>query len=718
MPFPHRPVYRHADLRRLLNPSSIAVHGVSPNPASFGAKGFNNLKRFSGKTWRVNPKYPEIDGDKCYPSIRSLPEPPDCVLIALPRPAVEEAVLECAEAGVGGVVIFASGYLETGKADRIEQQHRLTKIARDTGIRIIGPNCMGFGNFIRNAVVSFAKSEFKRLGGEAPGIGVVSQSGAMGFGLAQGMMRGINMSHVITMGNSCDVNVNDAISFLADDPDCRAIACLFEGMTDAEQLMQAGEVARRADKPVLMCKIGNSDEGASAALSHTGSLAGSEAAYRAAAERAGIIMLDNLEYLLEMAAFFAKVPRQPKARGVIVNSSSGGAGIISADVATRHGVALPQPPADVSAKLATLIPEFVKPKNPLDVTAMVSGSLEATRGVMETIAGCTDYGIIIYPVVSTNSGVVERFPMLSEIARKHQVPLCQPLLGGWVGGPGQTESALDPWIIPFGSLDCCFASIAAWHRRADRREAEERDGPRKLVRLSPANAKDKAAALITAAKHQTLTEREAKDVLALYGVPVVGETLVQSAADAVSAAQALGLPVVMKVESPDIPHKTEAGVIRLNLKTAEEVTGAYDAVMANAKRYKADAKINGVLVQPMVPAGTEIMVGGKVDPLFGPLIVAGLGGVLVELLQDTALALAPVTKTEAQAMLARLKGQAMLRGFRGAEPVDQDPLAEVIVRLAEFLDDQQAFIAELDVNPLICSGKRIIAVDALMIRKA
>jgi acyl-CoA synthetase (NDP forming) len=252
---------------------------------------------------------------------------------------------------------------------------------------------------------------------------------------------------------------------------------------------------------------------------------------------------------------------------------------------------------------------------------------------------------------------------------------------------------------------------------ADRREAEEKNGPRKLVRLSPANAKDKAAALINAANNQTLTEREAKDVLSLYGVPVVGEKLVQSAADAVAAAQALGLPVVMKVESPDIPHKTEAGVIRLNLKSEADVRSAFDAVMKNAAKAAPQAKINGVLVQPMAPAGLEMMAGGRVDPQFGPLIVTGLGGVMVELMNDTALDLAPVTAAEARAMLDKLRGQKALAGFRGLPPVDLDKLADIIVRLSEFAADQRGLIAEFDVNPLICAGDRIVAVDALIVRK-
>jgi len=713
----HRPVYRHKDMQRLFNPSSIAVYGVSPNPTSMGAKGFANMRGFNGPVYAINAKYQEMGDKPCYPDIKSCPTVPDAVLIALPRVAVEATVLECAKAGVGGVVIFASGYNETGLPERTKEQDRLTAIARETGIKIIGPNTMGIANFVHGGILSFVSGEVPRVATGKPGIGVISQSGAMGFGLAQGVNLGISMSHIITMGNASDINVNDAISFLADDPDCTAIACLFEGMTDPEQLQEAGEIAWKANKPVLMCKMGVSEEGAAAALSHTGSLAGSEAAYRAAADRAGIMMLDDLETLLETTAFFAKIPRRPKARGIAVMSSSGGAGIICADVASRHGVKLPQPPEDVCEKLKHIIPDFVTPKNPLDVTAMVSAHLDLTKGAFEALAGCDDYGLLIYPTVGANAGTITRLPHLSEIAGRNGVVVCQPMLGGWVGGPGVKEAGMDPNMAPFSSLDACFSAIAAWHRRDDKRLAWEKSGPRKVTRLADADARDKAAKLINASKNTTLTEREAKEVLALYGVPVVSEKLTQSAAEAVAAAQSLGLPVAMKVESPDIPHKTEAGVIRLNLKTADDVKAAYDVVMANANKYNAKAKINGVLVQPMAPSGTEIMVGGKIDPAFGPLIVAGLGGVLVEVLKDTMLDLAPVTPGEARGMLDHLKSQAMLNGFRGAEAVDREKLADIIARLSEFMDDQKTLIAELDVNPLICAGSRIVAVDALIVKK-
>ena len=713
----HRAVYQHSELVRLFNPRSIAVFGASTNPASFGARTIANMARYEGAIYRINPRYDKIGDAPCYASIAACPTVPDCAVLSVPREAVEPAVLECARAGVGGVVVFASGYVETGIPERAAEQARLTAIARETGVKIIGPNTIGFVNFHCSAMVSFASAELAVNKPRGPGVGVVSQSGAVGFSLGQAEHRGMNLSHVLTFGNGADINIADQIAYLAGDANCSAIACLFEGMSDPMQLLEAGEIARKADKPVVICKLGLGQEAATAALSHTGSLTGSTTAYMALFERAGFIIVPNVERLLETTAFFAKAPRRPSSRGVAAIGGSGGALIAATDAAEFHGVPMPQPPEDMKQRLRPLVPEFGALRNPCDMTAMITKDNAMFGNAIEAMLLGDTYGAIVAPQASLSQGNVERRRGASAVGARLQKPICMPFIGGWIGGPGAEEAEADPNFQWFNSVDACYAAIAAWHRRDDLRIELEKNGPRKLARLSPADARARAAGLIAAAKNKTLTEREAKAVLACYGVPVVGEQLVQSQAEAVSAARTLGLPVAMKVESPDIPHKTEAGVIRLNLKTADEVKSAYDAVMANATKYNAKARINGVLVQPMAPSGTEIMVGAKIDPMFGPLIVAGLGGVLVELLKDTALDLAPVTPNEARAMLGKLKARAALTGFRGSEPVDQDKLADIIARLSEFADDQKDIIEELDVNPLICAGSRIVAVDALIVRK-
>jgi len=716
MPVARRAVYRYEEQQHIFNPRSIAIYGMSPTPGSPGQRALGQLKNYRGRILLVNPKYERIGDAPCYPGIAALPETPDCVLFAVPREAIEAAVTECAARGVKSVVVFAAGYAETGKPDRIAAQERLAAIGRESGMKIIGPNCMGFANFSTMAVVSFTQTSPRGGMTHPAGIGIVSQSGALGFGMVQASENGVVISHAIATGNSCDVNIADNIAYLAGDPTCNAIACIFEGMSDTSMLLEAAEIAWKADKPLVVAKLGTGERGAAAAMSHTGSLAGSNAAYKAAFERAGIIVIEGMSGLMETCSFLSKAGR-PKARGVGIIASSGGGGIATADMAETFGIDLPQPQGETLKILQANVPEYGSTKNPCDVTTTINAKPEILTNTVEAMLADAHYGALIYPQVTVSGRTAERRQHLGTLAKKYGKPFCLPFVGGWTGGPGTAEVERDRNLAWFFNLDTCFKAIAAWHWRDDKRLKEEKRGQRKVVRLAPADAKDRAAKLIAASPNAALTEREAKEVLAAYGVPVVGETLVQSADDAVRAAAKLGFPVALKMESPDILHKTEAGVIRLNLRTDEEVSRAYTAIMTNAGKLGRSPRINGVLVQPMAPSGTEIMVGAKIDPQFGPLIVAGLGGILVELLKDTAVELAPITTCEAKAMLGKLKGRAALAGFRGAEPVDQDKLAEVMVRLAELADDQKDLIAELDVNPLICSGGRIMAVDALIVKK-
>lgn len=705
-----RAVYRHGDLGRLFDPASIAVIGASPRAGSFADRTISALANYTGRLHLVNGRYENIGERPCFPSVAALPEVPDCCIVVAAKDAVESIATDCAKAGVGGIMIYASGFAETAREEDIAAQRRLAAIGRAAGMRIVGPNCIGMLNFRTKAGVTFMIPPPMEL--PLPhAVGLVSQSGALGFSLAQAVMRGVSVSHLLTTGNSSDVDVADCVSFLADDPACRAIGCVFEGMPEPMRFIQAAEIADRANKPLVVFKLGTGEAGAAAAMSHTGSLAGEQAAYLAAFERAGAVVVRDFEALVETAAFLAKAPA-PKARGVAVVAVSGGAAIMSADKAEANGVPLPQPTAPVRAILESRIPDFGSARNPCDVTAQVSNDPESLTACAGAMLGEEHYGALIYAQIYSTEISAKRPAELAAIAADHDKPICVVWTTEWLEGFGSTEAEQNPRIGLFRSMDRCFATLAHWHAREARRAA----GPRAYQRLSRPEAAAEAAAMIDASANRTLTEREAKAVLAAYGVPVVPERLTTAEDEAVAAAEALGFPVAMKVESPDLPHKTEAGVIRLRLKDAAEVREAYRAVMANAHRHAPDARINGVLVQPMAKPGVEVMVGARVDPLMGPLIVAGLGGVLVELMRDSALALAPVTPAEARGMFERLRGRAALEGFRGAPAADLDRLAEIVVRLSEFVADQRQRVAELDVNPIIVAGSDAMAVDALIVK--
>ncbi|WP_428483288.1 acetate--CoA ligase family protein [Rhodopila sp.] len=701
-------VYSRDQLIRLLHPQSIAVIGASTRAGAFGKQVLANMAHYAGRSYPVNARYPTINEQTCYANVRDLPETPDCAVICAARDAVEEIILDCVKAGVGGAIIFASGYAETGKEDRITQQERLAAIARETGLRIVGPNCIGVVNAMLDSRVTFM--DITPIPQPEPhAVGIISQSGALGMALAQGVVRGLSVSHVLTSGNCCDVDMADYVNYLVDDPACASIACVFEGMATPDRLLLAAENAWAADKPLVMFKMATGAHGAAAAMSHTGSLAGSHDSYRALFRHAGAVVVDDFEALMETAAFFAKAP-PPKAAGAAVIAASGGAAIMAADRAEQHGVPMPQPTPDVRAILESRIPEFGSSRNPCDVTAQVLSDPESLGACATALLGDPQYGVLVSPLTYGYAPSAKRPRLYSAMAREAGKMACVVWQTEWQDGPGVVEANQCDRVALFRSMSACFAALAAWQWRADKRAAGAQ-----VVAATPDGVAAEARALIKAATGETLTEREVKAVLALYGVPVVGERLTASADDAADAAGALGYPVVLKVESADLPHKTEAGVIRLNLRDADEVRAAWHAVMANADKVSPPPRINGVLVQPMVPAGIELVVGARNDPLFGPLIVVGLGGILVEVLKDTAISPAPVTPAEAVGLLRRLKGVALLDGFRGMAGVDIGRLAQVISDVSRFVADHRDTVAELDINPLICAGSGITAVDGLIV---
>jgi acyl-CoA synthetase (NDP forming) len=701
-------VYNRAELKKLLDPESVAVIGASTRPGSFGERVLHNLGHYGGRYYPVNARYQTIGDLTCYRNVRDLPEIVDCAVITAAREAVEEIVLDCVKAGVGGAIIFASGYAETGREERIAQQDRLAAIARESGIRIVGPNCIGVVNATLDSRITFMDiTPIPRPTSHA--VGVISQSGALGMALAQGVVRGLSVSHVLTSGNSCDVDMADYVNYLVDDPTCASIACVFEGMSTPQRLLLAAENAWRADKPLVIYKMATGEQGARAAMSHTGSLAGSNETYRAAFRKAGAVVVDVYESLMETAAFFGKAPA-PLAAGAAVVAASGGAAIMAADRAEQQGVPMPQPSDAVRIILESRIPEFGSSRNPCDVTAQILADPEALGICAGALLSDPQYGVLVAPMTYGYAASAKRPLVYNDLAKQHGKMVCVAWQTEWQDGPGVIESNQCERVALFRSMNACFAAIAAWQWRADKRAEGEQ-----IVPPSPQAAVSRAKELIAAASGATVTEREAKEILALYGVPVVGERLTQTEYEAVSAAAALGFPVVIKVESPDLPHKTEAGVIRLNLRTDDDVRTAYAEVMANAAKVSPPPRINGVLVQPMVPQGVELVIGARNDPLFGPLIVVGLGGILVEVLQDSALSPAPVTAHQAQAMLRRLKGFKLLQGFRGMAAVDVNKLADIISRVSRFAADQRDQVAELDINPLICNGDRIVAVDALIV---
>lgn len=696
--------YCRADLRRLYDPKSIAIVGASERSSSFGARTAANLGGYEGQVFLVNEKYDRIGEVPCYAGLNALPEIPDVVVVTTPAATVESIIESCIATGVPSVILYASGFAEIGSEEANASQNRMVGRAAEAKLRLLGPNCVGLLNYTSGARITFAAvPEMRPLTPSA--IGLVSQSGALGFALAQAIERGVSFSHVLTSGNSGDVDVADWVAVLAEDPACAVIACVFEGLAHPLRMLAAARLAWQNNKPLVVFKLATGETGAAAALSHTGSLAGADASWRALLERGGAIVVDNFEDLVETAAFFGKVGR-PKAPGAAVLAGSGGAAIMGADCAELHGVPLPQPDPRVRAILEARIPAFGSPRNPCDVTAQVISDSASLMDCAEALLSDPNYGALVYGYPYAYAPATDRLPHFSALARRHGKPICAVWLTQYLEGPGSQVVETDPDISMFRSMDRCFAALAAWNARAERAAA---------VGAATDAARCGRAAVVLPPHAGSLGERETKALLATYGIATSRDIHVTDPEAAARAAETIGGKVVMKIDSDDIPHKTEAGGVMLGIEGGAAASEAYRSMMAACARAAPNASLRGVSVQEMIPPGVEIIVGVNNDPAFGPILVVELGGIFAELLRDTVTALAPVDEIEALGLLARLRGAAILDGFRGSPPVDRAELARAVSRISRLAYDCRDRLLELDINPLICRGDSIVAVDGLAV---
>ena len=708
-----RALYHHDDLRRLINPKVVAVVGASETRGTFGERTLSNMAGFTGKVFAINPKYQNLLGRPCVPSLADMPESPDCVVLCVARPMVEGMIEAAAAAKAGGVIVYASGFAETAKPDRIEAQQRLIELSQRTGVRVVGPNCVGLANTSSAAGLNFMP-DYAGMGHRRGPIGIVSQSGALGYTVLQGMERGIGFSHYLAAGNSCDVDVCDFISYLAEDDNTKSIVCLLEGVKDGGRFLQAARKARDAGKALIVYKTGNSETSSKAAMSHTGTMVGSVVAYRTAFEETGAIAIDDLEAVLETASFFAKTGAPTGGRGVGILSTSGGAAVICADKAEAHGVPLPALEAKTAKALHEVVPDFGSVANPSDLTAEVLKTSETFGFCLDAFMNDAGFSALVMPMIfahASSSGA--RAPTIVEAAARTDRPLAVVWMNEWYQGPGSELLDADPRVCMFRSADRCFATLRAWFDWHERRARPQAPAGR---RSSPSAGQD-ARAIVCEARSRgaALSETESKRILACYGIAIPREIVARDPEQAAAAASQIGGSVAIKIVSPDILHKTEAGGVRLGLSTPENVREAAAEILASAVRYAPGARIDGISVQQMAPAGVEIVLGVKNDRQFGPLVAAGLGGIMVELFGDTAVRLAPVDDAAARAMLASLKSRTLLTGFRGKPGVDVDGLVDTICRLSELAHDLADIIDQIDVNPVIAGAAGVMAADALIV---
>ncbi|MFL5257336.1 MAG: acetate--CoA ligase family protein [Rhodopila sp.] len=691
-------------------PESIAVLGASPDLHRIRGRLLHQLREngFPGRILPINPSYREIDGLPCHPSIAAV-SGVDLALVAIPAAGVAAAVEECARAGVKNALIISSGFAEEGAAAGT-MQAELLAVAQRTGIRVCGPNCEGYYNAIGRVATTFSPTvETKEDAGRTlvspKRIGVIAQSGGIGFALFnRGQAADIGFSYVISTGNEVDLGMADFLDYMVEDPHTHAVMLFCEAVRNGPSFVAALEKARRAGKPVIAIKIGRSDAGTRAAASHTASLSGSHAAYHAVFQRYGVIEAEDIDEAVAIAGTVLTCPL-PQGRRVGVVTVSGGGGAWMADTLTAHGLTVPQLSADSQAALRPLMPSYGASGNPVDVTAQGSNTGPAMMTVMEHLARSNEIDML---VLVTSLASETRVSLEAERVRA---------VAGTCGKPMTVWSYTLPSAFGRASAAGCGLFVhsnlrnagVAMGRLADYADALQRPLPAPFVpvpgRLYPGLPR-------------VLPEYLARQVLAAW-LPAAQEKLVHAEDDAATAAERLGFPVVLKIQSPDLPHKTEAGGVRLNLPDRAAVTTAYRAMLADVRRHAPGATIDGVLVQRMAPKGHELVIGMVNDPTFGPVMMLGFGGTTVELFGDVVHAPAPVDEAEAVRLILSLKSARLLSGFRGAKVIDPAPVASLVAPLSQAALTLRDQVQEFELNPVIvyADGSGLMVADALLTMK-
>ena len=689
-------------LTPLLAPNSVAIFGASNDPTRISGRSLRYYREagYRGALYPINPTRDTVQGIAAYPELGEVPGPVEFAIIAVPANLATEAMEACVRKGVKAVVMFTAGFAEIGAEGRAMQEH-ITQIASDSGIRLCGPNCLGLFNMRTGHTPTF--SSFLEEGPTPAGpLGMVTQSGAFGTHLlALTARRGIAVGMWLSTGNEADVAVADGISFMADDPDTKAIACYVEAIKDGPAFAEAVARARANGKPVIAMKVGGSTIGAAAAASHTASLAGSDAVYDAALRQLGVERAKTPEDLVEIA-YACTRGRLPRSRRLAVVTMSGGAGVLMADAAEEEGLEL-TPLAEESQKEVLSWVPFAAPRNPVDVTAQALNDPTILDKGFDLLLGKENFPAMVgffttwasspqmaEPLFRAVTGAAARYPdsyfALSAIATPEMQRRYE------AAGVGLYE---DPWRA--------VQSIAAAVRCAER------------LRTPPLPVPPVAQNLPLLPKG-AIAEHEAKRILAAAGVPVLHEVLATSAAEAASAAAEVGDRLVLKIVSPQITHKTEVGGVMLDVP-AGEAGEAYERLVARVEARTTGATIEGVLMSPMVRGGVEMILGVQNDPVFGPVVMLGLGGIFVEVLKDVTFRIAPFGIEEANKMIGELRGAAMLHGARGQPPCDTDALALALSKLSLFAAAKAAEFTSIDVNPLLVrpKGEGVAALDALIL---
>ncbi|MGD0021180.1 MAG: acetate--CoA ligase family protein [Smithellaceae bacterium] len=702
-----------AAMEYFFNPRSIALIGVSKDIRKPSGRSLNALLKwnYKGKLYPINPNYTEIHGVKCYPSLLEIRSDVDMVIISIPAQSVLAALQQCVVKKVKAVVLFTSGFSEVGPEGKALQE-QVSQLSQKNNLRILGPNCVGLVNLSNSVMASFANIvDLKPV--YPMSLGFVTQSGAFGTLIfAQAVQAGVGFSSFVSVGNEADTEFSDFLSYLLTTPETKVIGGYLEGAKNGAKFRKAAQNALQLKKPILIMKVGRTQSGARAASSHTGALAGDDKIYDAFFRQMGII---RIETLAELTSFVIvhRGGRMPEGNNIGILSISGGAGVMMADKCESLGLNVPEFTGETRRLLEAYLPPFGSAKNPVDLTSAVVAEPEMLGHCLRALVADDN----IHMITVAMGFMPHSAPILAkDLIEIYQLTTKPIILTTYNISASEVIAKAIKSIEDAGMpvLRDHLHSIQAMSNLARYSAKVRRTADIKTDRQ--AIKPDKEAQKIIK-NPDALSEYEAKKVLTGYGIPVTREVLAESADQAVESARQIGYPVVLKIQSAQITHKTEAGGIKLNVAGDAEVRAGFKEVISNAKKYMPEAKIQGVLVQEMLKDGVEVIIGTTKDPVFGHVIMFGLGGIFVEALKDVSFRIAPLNRVDAQELVSEIKGYSVLTGIRGKPPVDVDTLVDIILKVSRLVTDYKNTIKELDINPLVLDACGAKVVDALIIKK-
>ena len=698
-----------SSIHKMLNPRSIAVVGATERP-QYGGR-FLRAALQAGdrvRVYPVNPRYDELLGHQCYASVSDLPEAPDTVGVIVPYHRVIPVLKESAERGAGSAIVISAGFSERGVDERRELQAELGEVARATGVRVSGPNCLGLAN-IKDDIWACSSSRLEGVQLKSGNIGLVCQSGASAFGpfMSRAVGRGIGYSYIVSTGNEADLEAPDFVRYLLDDDDTSVIAMFVEGFKNARKFLEVARLAAERGKPIVMVKIGRSELGARAARSHTAALTGVDEIYNAAFEQFGVTRVHDWDKLLEVAHLLS-VGRAPDRQGIALVSHSGGVCSLTADNLGDAGLNLPELSDSARDGINDILEGFGWAANPADITG--HASRETVLPIMEHMI--TEPGVGTLVVAS--SGSDEQAQHVVDIRNRHDKLVTFLYTGNELGASTGLDHLKDEGVPVFNSPENLASALSQFNNYHAWRSRGGRVGSPDVDPMS--DAQRACADALTASQGLAVSEHRAKQLIHKWGVPITRERVAYTESEAVEASKEIGFPVVLKVSSPDILHKTETGALRVNLVDETAVRQAYREILSGAASNAPDARIEGVLVGEMVAGGTEVIVGVHYDSQLGPILLYGMGGVLVEVMRDVALRVCPITRLDAEDMVAQVRGSRLLTGYRGVPPADVDALLDVLISVSNLAVHLEDTIAELDINPLavLPAGQGVVALDALV----